>query len=174
MTNPTTRNRTLARIHAAAKADGMTDDDYQANLKKRTGKASCANMTDDELVNVVSATRPTARQRGQIWHLCREIGLEGETDGEAFMTLMRRVLKTQDPEGAWQYLTRTQARRLIAALVGWKRSLIKRGIMPPTEGTSWESGHEKALADAPCQGSTSLPSQSILEPSPVTLETPPR
>lgn len=165
MTKSTTRNRTLARIHAAAKADGMTDDDYQSRLKKLTGKESCAELNADELVNVVSATRPTARQRGQIWHLRRELGLADKTDGEAFMTLMRRVLKTQDPEGAWQYLTRTQARRLIAALVGWKRSLIKRGIMPPTEGTSWESGHEKALADAPCQGSTSLPSQSILEPS---------
>lgn len=174
MSARTTRAHILARIHAAAKADGMTDDDYQARLKKLTGKESCAELNADELVNVVSATRPTARQRGQIWHLCREIFLEGETEGEAFKTLVKRVLKTQDPEGAWQYLTRTQARRLIAALVGWRRSLIKRGILPPTEGISSEAGHEKALTRTSRQGLAATLPESILEPSPVTLETPPR
>jgi phage gp16-like protein len=129
-----TRRRTLARIHAAAKADGVKGDAYKAKLKKRTGKESCADMTDTELANVAAATRPTDKQRGQIWHLCREIGLDGGTEGDAFKTLVGRVFKTEDPARALRYLTRTHARNLITALVNWKRSLAKRGKLPTARG----------------------------------------
>jgi phage gp16-like protein len=147
MTGANTRKRTLARIHAAAKADGIEGADYKAKLKKRTGKESCADMDATELADVAAATRPTDKQRGLIWWLCKEIGLEGGTEGAAFKTWVRRVLKTDDPDRALRYLTRTQAKRLITGLLSWRANEAKKakqGTLPPALGPETQAPPDPA------------------------------
>lgn len=61
-----------------------------------------------------------------------------------------------------------QARTRTETVKRKPRSVNKAKASPaeaPTGGAAGSAGHEKALADAPCQGSTSSPTPSILEPS---------
>ena len=110
----TPRNRNLARIHTATKAVGLEGDKYKEWLKKRTGKESCKDLTDEQLSDLVEWLRPTDAQWWKVKALIREIGLTGFAD-EGYKTFVRRVTKEDNPA----LLSRLQVHNLIAGLVRW-------------------------------------------------------
>jgi phage gp16-like protein len=47
------RKTALAKIHIFKKVTGMTDDEYRVILTELTGKESCADMSNSEVVQVL-------------------------------------------------------------------------------------------------------------------------
>jgi len=54
MTNKTPRTRLIGKVHQAKKALALDDATYRAVLERRTGKASCKDMTVAELAGVMN------------------------------------------------------------------------------------------------------------------------
>jgi hypothetical protein len=143
--NTDTRNRNLARVHIATDAVGLKGEKYQAWLKRRTGKESCADLTDAQLSKLVDWLKPTRAQWQMVGSLAREIGLSGFED-EGFRTFVLRVTKEADPH----LLTRLQMPGLIAGLKGWAKHRRQAGP-PPAPGTPDQPG-AKPTDTAPTEG----------------------
>ncbi len=109
-----TRNRRLARVHAATGAVGIEGQNYQAWLKRRTGKTSCADLDDSQLTDVTDSLKPTTAQWRRVLDLCAELGLSGFED-DRFQAFVKRITKVEDS----RLLSRLQLRKLIYALGQW-------------------------------------------------------
>jgi len=83
------RNPMLSKIHIAQKELGMSDEDYRAMLHGVTGKQSCADLTDRQLVQVLE-------------HLTR-LGFSAKTKGRP---------KNMDPQKAQGHHQVSRAKQL--------------------------------------------------------------
>ena len=139
-----TRNRHLAHVHATAKALELEGEKYKAWLKRRTGKASCADLSDTELSALVDSLKASLAQWQTVSQLTRELGYSGFED-ERFRTIVQRVTKTDDA----RLLSRPQLGKLTAVLVKAVESRRKRALTPPTDAPDHHTPAEGSIHHVP-------------------------
>ncbi len=140
------RNADLAMIHMAAKSlfgdtskNGDGRDDYEAWLKRHTGKRSAGKLTTPEriafvkhlrtegLVNdrktrgtgqtVAGEDRPTKAQWNKIGGLARDLNWDRGLADERLHGFVERTAKVDHA----QFITRAQASKIITGLENWVR-----------------------------------------------------
>ena len=136
------RRRLIAQAHLAAKLAGCADeDDRRAVQLAVTGKASCSEMNERELVAIIDhwgrmgaevrASTPDAAQApGMVtrWQLATierlawEMGWRG-LDDPALVRFCRRTAGIDLP----QWLTREAASFVISGLLRWRRQIRSKG-----------------------------------------------
>lgn len=144
-TRQTSINRAalLGLAHLAAKQLKWDEDFRKAQQLTRTGKSSCKDMTDSELLDWCwhlkrlgaiigiphpprrggkSWDRPTPRQLGEIEQLALQFGWDG-LDDKRLLAFVARTAKVDDV----RFLLRWQATSVITGLRRWKRQIEKRG-----------------------------------------------
>lgn len=152
----TTRKSLIAMVHIAKARMNMDDETYRDWLDKNTGKRSSAALTVAQLLALVKtlrdggyleeppvrakviagkgANRPTQAQWNTARGLVKKIGLDGELDGEAFASFVRRVAKVDSP----RFLTRATMAHVLIGLEKW---LLERAAKGGSNGRAEEAGH---------------------------------
>jgi hypothetical protein len=121
------RRRHIARFHAVARERRMDEAERRAFLKRRTGKTSCKELTDEELVDLVAWLKPTARQWSELSRLCRAMDFGGFEDPR-FRAFVTHTTKVADPA----HLTRLAAQDLILGMRKWVKHR-QRGAAAPND-----------------------------------------
>lgn len=136
------RRRLIAQAHLAAKMAGCSDeDDRRAVQLAVTGKASCSEMNERELVAIIDhwgrmgagvcASTPEATgaagmasrwQLATIERLAWDLGWDGLED-DRLLRFVRRTAKVD----AVRWLTREQASSVISGLMRWRRQIRSKG-----------------------------------------------
>lgn len=137
------RRKLLAQAHLAAKQAGCLDEDDRRAVQHRlTGKASCRDMTEAELVRVIDHWRargatvrasapeagsaPEAASRWQLATLERlalEMGWDAGLEDPALLSFVRRTARVDQV----RWLSRAQASDVISGLIRWKRQQRAKG-----------------------------------------------
>lgn len=136
------RRLLIAQAHLAAKKAGcVSDDDRRAVQLLVTGKESCADMSERELVMLIDhwgckgagvrATAPEASgvggmasrwQLATIERLAWDMGWSGLED-ERLLRFVRRTAKVD----AVRWLSKPQASNVISGLMRWRRQVKSKG-----------------------------------------------
>ena len=128
-----------AMVHLGTKTAGMDEQTRRDWMAKHTGKRSCKECTDDELMRLCDELRvqgyldsgkpmgrtdagsdgpdqPTRAQMRLLVVLCKERGWKG-IDDPGFARFVRRVIKVDSP----RFMTREGARKVIGGLKNWSK-----------------------------------------------------
>lgn len=149
----TTRKSLIAMVHIAKARMGMDEETYRAWLEKQTGQRSSAALTVAQLLELVKtlrtgghleeppvsagviagkgANRPTQAQWKTARGLVKKIGLDGELDGEAFATFVKRIVKVDSP----RFLTKASMASVLIGLEKWAEERERKAAAEkPQEG----------------------------------------
>jgi len=136
------RRALIAQAHLAAKQAGCaSEEDRRAIQQMVTGKASCADMTERELVRLIDhwgrmgsdvraaaprgaeAPMATRWQLATIERLAWELGWEQGLDDARLLRFVQRTAKID----LVRWLDRAAASRVISGLMRWKRQRQAKG-----------------------------------------------
>lgn len=140
----TTRKSLIAMVHIAKSRMGMDDETYRDWLENQTSQRSSAALTVAQLLKLVKtlreggyleappvsakviagkgANRPTQAQWKTARGLVKKIGLEGDLDGEAFASFVRRVAKVDSP----RFLTKATMAHVLIGLENWLKDRLAK------------------------------------------------
>jgi phage gp16-like protein len=138
------RRALIAQAHLAARQAGcVSKEDRRAIQQMVTGKASCAEMTERELVLLIDhwgrmgadvraaaprvANAPGMATRWQlatIERLAWELGWEEGLDDARLLRFVQRTAKVD----LVRWLDRAAASRVISGLIRWKRQRQAKGV----------------------------------------------
>lgn len=146
---PTDRHRRalLAKVHLAAKALGMEEDDYRAVLRRVTKLASAKECSNAQLVTVMAeferlgfkgakaphsrgpaASHPVAKKARALWISLHQLGAINDASEPALESFARRQLGVERLEWADQRqgFRLIEALKAIAARHGWDQQVPPR------------------------------------------------
>lgn len=114
------RNGLLAKIHIAKKDMGLTDADYRAVLAARFGAASAGELTEKQLLTLLShfeglGWRPVARRKNDTHGRPRTLDRQDSNSRTAMLEKIEAMLaeKGRDENGhiPWSYAARILKRQ---------------------------------------------------------------